>query len=68
MKLLHVHVTKLLAKKFLTLETYQDSGMPDGIFYGHLVLFVAIWYIVPRFGVLYEEKYVNPVLIACNVI
>jgi hypothetical protein len=32
------------------------------IFYGHLVHFVAIWYILPRFGMLYREKSGNPVL------
>jgi hypothetical protein len=32
-----------------------------GIFYGHLVYFVVIWYIIPRFGMLYQEKSGNPV-------
>jgi hypothetical protein len=27
----------------------------NGIFCGHLVHFVVIWYIFPRFGVLYPE-------------
>jgi hypothetical protein len=27
-----------------------------GIFYGHLVYFMAIWYIFPRFGILRQEK------------
>jgi hypothetical protein len=44
-----------------------------GIFYGHLVHFMVIWYILwtfgifcgnlvyfPRFGILYQEKSVNP--------
>jgi hypothetical protein len=31
------------------------------IFYGHLVYFVVIWYIFPRFGILYQEKSGNPV-------
>jgi hypothetical protein len=26
-----------------------------GIFYGHLVYFVVIWYILTRFGMLYQE-------------
>jgi hypothetical protein len=26
------------------------------IFYGHLVYFLVIWYIFPRFGMLYQEK------------
>jgi hypothetical protein len=30
------------------------------IFYGHLVYFVVIWYIFPRFGILYQEKSGNP--------
>jgi hypothetical protein len=29
-------------------------------FYGHLVYFVAIWYIFYRFGMLYQEKSGNP--------
>jgi hypothetical protein len=33
---------------------------PFGIFYGDLVLFVEIWYISPRFGILCQEKYGNP--------
>jgi hypothetical protein len=31
------------------------------IFYGHLVYFVVVWYIFPRFGRLYQEKSGNPV-------
>jgi hypothetical protein len=34
---------------------------PFDIFYGHLVYFVVIWYIFPRVGKLYQEKYGNPV-------
>jgi hypothetical protein len=30
------------------------------IFYGHLVHFAVIWYIFPRFGMLYQEKSGNP--------
>jgi hypothetical protein len=33
------------------------------IFYGHLVYFVVIWYIFPRFGSLNQEKSGNPGLI-----
>jgi hypothetical protein len=33
---------------------------PFEIFYGHLVYFVVIWYISPRFGKLYQDKYGNP--------
>jgi hypothetical protein len=29
---------------------------PLEMFYGHLVYFVVIWYISPRFGILYQEK------------
>jgi hypothetical protein len=31
-----------------------------GIFYGHLVYFMVIWYIFPRFGKLHQEKSGNP--------
>jgi hypothetical protein len=31
-----------------------------GIFNGHLVYFMAIWYIFPRFGLWYQEKSGNP--------
>jgi hypothetical protein len=30
------------------------------ILYGHLVYFVKIWYIFPRFALLYKEKSGNP--------
>jgi hypothetical protein len=33
----------------------------NGIFYGNLGHFVAIWYIFTRFGMLYREKSGNPV-------
>jgi hypothetical protein len=29
-------------------------------FYGHVVYLVIIWYIFPRFGMLYQEKSGNP--------
>jgi hypothetical protein len=34
--------------------------LPFDIFYGDLVLCVVIWYISPRFGMLYQEKSGNP--------
>jgi hypothetical protein len=33
---------------------------PLEISFGHLVYFVVIWYISPRFGILYQEKSGNP--------
>jgi hypothetical protein len=33
---------------------------PNGTLYSHLVNFVVIWYIFPRFGMLYREKSGNP--------
>jgi hypothetical protein len=33
---------------------------PLKIFSGHLIYFVAIWYIFPRFGILDQEKSGNP--------
>jgi hypothetical protein len=33
---------------------------PLEIFYSHLVDFVVIWYIFPRFGILDQEKSCNP--------
>jgi hypothetical protein len=35
--------------------------LPIGKFNGHLLHFVVIWYIFPRFGLLYQEKFGNPV-------
>jgi hypothetical protein len=31
-----------------------------GLFYGHLVYFMVIWYISPRLGMLYQEKSGDP--------
>jgi hypothetical protein len=31
-----------------------------GIFYGHLVHFVLIWYIFSGFGIMYQEESGNP--------
>jgi hypothetical protein len=36
--------------------------LPYGIFYGLLVHFGVIWYIFPRFGLLYQENSGNPSL------
>jgi hypothetical protein len=36
---------------------------PFCIFYGHLVYFVVIWYIILRFGILYHEKSGSPVVV-----
>jgi hypothetical protein len=33
---------------------------PNNIFNGHLIHFVVMWYIFPRFGMLYREKSGNP--------
>jgi hypothetical protein len=35
---------------------------PLKIFYVNMVYFVVIWYISPRFGILYQEKSGNPAL------
>jgi hypothetical protein len=36
---------------------------PLGTFFGHLVIYIlAIWYILPRFGILCQEKSGNPAL------
>jgi hypothetical protein len=39
-----------------------DIGIlwPFGIFYGHLVHFVFLWYIFSGFGIVYQEKSGNP--------
>jgi hypothetical protein len=34
--------------------------LPCGIFCGHLVYFTVIWYIFPRFGILYQERSGSP--------
>jgi hypothetical protein len=34
---------------------------PFGLFHGHLVFFVVLWQIFPRFGMLYREESGNPV-------
>jgi hypothetical protein len=35
-----------------------------GVFCGHLVYFMVIWYIFSRFGMLHQEKSGNPALLA----
>jgi hypothetical protein len=41
--------------------TSGKVGMENnGIFFVHMVYFMAIWYIFPRFGMLYHEKSGNP--------
>jgi hypothetical protein len=37
------------------------------IFYAHLVYLVVIWYILPRFGMFYQEKYGNHVLLVSKL-
>jgi hypothetical protein len=37
---------------------------PFDILYRHLLYFVVIWYIFPRFGVLYHEKSGNPAILS----
>jgi hypothetical protein len=37
-------------------------SQPFCLSYGNLVTLVVIWYIFPRFGMLYQEKSGNPVL------
>jgi hypothetical protein len=48
---------KILAY-FMTLWSRYFTAI--GNIFGHLVYFVVIWYIFPRFGILYLEKSGNP--------
>jgi hypothetical protein len=50
----------LLRKILVYFMTIRSILRPLEIFYGHLVYFVVIWYIFPRFGILDQEKYGNP--------
>jgi hypothetical protein len=50
----------LLWKILLYFMTIRPILWPLEIFCGHLVYFVVIWYIFPRFGILDEEKSGNP--------
>jgi hypothetical protein len=47
-------------KMMVYLTAIWSISLPFGIFFGHLVYFMVIWYIVPRFGMLYQEKSGNP--------
>jgi hypothetical protein len=47
-------------KMFGIFRAILSISRPTGIFYGHLVHFVVIWYIFTRFGMLYREKSGNP--------
>jgi hypothetical protein len=38
----------------------QSISQQFDIFYGHLAHFVVMWYIFPRFGMLYQEESGNP--------
>jgi hypothetical protein len=60
-----------LDKFWKTLENVENVGIfmpiwnmlwPFGIYYGHLVYYVVIWYIFHRFGTLCQGKSGNPVL------
>jgi hypothetical protein len=31
------------------------------LFYGHLVYFIVIWYVLSRFGIIHQQKSGNPV-------
>jgi hypothetical protein len=45
---------------FVYLMAFWSILGPIRIFYGHLVYFLIIWYIFPRFGILYQGKSGNP--------
>jgi hypothetical protein len=47
-------------KFFAYFKTIWFILRPLKIVYGHLVYLVVIWYIFPRFGILYQEKSGNP--------
>jgi hypothetical protein len=47
-------------KMFGIFRAILSISRPTGIFCGHLVQFVVIWYTFTRFGMLYREKYGNP--------
>jgi hypothetical protein len=50
----------LLWKILLYFMTIWPILRPLEIVYGHLIYFVALWYIFPRFGILAQEKSGNP--------
>jgi hypothetical protein len=40
---------------------FEGLAMDDvGLFYGHLVYFMVIWYIFPHLGILHQGKSGNP--------
>jgi hypothetical protein len=49
-----------LGKFWRALDWKKLILWPFGIFYGYLVNFVFIWYILSRFGNMYQEKSGNP--------
>jgi hypothetical protein len=50
----------LLWKISVYFMTIRSILRPLEILYGHLLYFVVIWYIFPRFGILDQEKSGNP--------
>jgi hypothetical protein len=48
---------------FMTIVSILE---PLEIFYDHLVYFVAIWHIFPRFCILDQEKSGNPGELTCS--
>jgi hypothetical protein len=50
----------LLWKILVCFMTIWSILRPLEIYYGHLVYFVVIWYIFPRFGILDQDKSGNP--------
>jgi hypothetical protein len=55
-----VNFWRVLCKILVHLMIFWTILWPLAIFYGHLVYFVVIWYIFPRFGILYQENSGNP--------
>jgi hypothetical protein len=47
-------------KMLVYIKTSWSILRPFGIFLGHLVYFMVIWYTFSRFGTLYQEKSGNP--------
>jgi hypothetical protein len=50
----------LQCKILVNFLTIWSILRPLQIFYGHMLYFVVIWYISPRFGILYQEKIWQP--------
>jgi hypothetical protein len=38
----------------------EDVGIPVGLFYGHLLKFMVLWYIFSSFSILHQEISGNP--------